>query len=77
MDNCLTLAYLARDENGYTLSRGPTNKPIECEKIWAVIKEFDKDTGYRLSEGDRIRLGRIYMRVMEMHGFEGSGIAYN
>jgi len=38
-----------------------------------VIKDLkSKSKGYRLSEGDIVRLGRINLRVYELGGFENS-----
>lgn len=44
----------------------------EFEKLWLAVRGFSGSTqGYRLCEGDVIRLGRMKFRVKEVHGPSG------
>lgn len=49
----------------------PDKRPdrSKFEKLWLAVKGFSNSTkGYRLCEGDVIRLGRMKFRIKEMHG---------
>jgi hypothetical protein len=42
-------------------------RPSASNKLWAVIKSL-KESAYRLSEGDLIRLGRVVYGVRKIGG---------
>ena len=65
------MGYIHHQNGHYSIL--PMDKPREsCDKMWFVIRSV-KGRGYRLSEGDVIRIGRIKLKVREINTEKSSG----
>ena len=68
------LASVSAEGSSFVVNRCLADKsivdPAQCEKLWVVVKSLQ--TGYRISAGDIIRLGRVRMRVNEIGGLDSN-----
>lgn len=70
-DEITFLISILRSHRGFKISpRLPLyDKGISFEKPWLVVKGLNP-SGYLISEGDVIRLGKVKLKVKEIHGFK-------
>jgi pSer/pThr/pTyr-binding forkhead associated (FHA) protein len=79
-DNCLLgyLKYHDGKSNSGVYSLLPANLTVNkkkldkfsSEKMWLAVRSLKESTGYRLAEGDIIRIGRVKFRVREINTAE-------
>ena len=69
-DGTKYLASVSIEDSSYIMTRCILDKsivdPVHCEKLWVVVKSLQ--SGYRISAGDIIRIGRVRIRVNEIEG---------